>query len=148
MKEIAGLRNPWNSCGPEVPQEPQHEEDDDEKFARAFPFDGVSAPDVGPVVGWANSTRYDLPFAGRSEMFVPEQLDLIRQPKVGKASDRLESIERSELESAAFMGRSDHVEDLVHVERDRYLRVLGNESKKATSLSDTIFARRNDGGKP
>jgi hypothetical protein len=26
------LRNPWNSCGPEVPQKPKNDEDDDEKF--------------------------------------------------------------------------------------------------------------------
>lgn len=32
MNEIAGLRNPWNSCGPEVPQKPKDDEDDDEKF--------------------------------------------------------------------------------------------------------------------
>ena len=32
MNEIAGLRNPWNSCGPEVSQKPENDEDDDEKF--------------------------------------------------------------------------------------------------------------------
>jgi hypothetical protein len=32
MNKIAGLRNPWNSCGPEVPEEPKNDEDDDEKF--------------------------------------------------------------------------------------------------------------------
>jgi hypothetical protein len=32
MHEIAGLRNPWNACGPEVPQKPEKDEDDDEEF--------------------------------------------------------------------------------------------------------------------
>ena len=32
MNKIAGLRNPWNSCGPEVPQKPENDEDDNEKF--------------------------------------------------------------------------------------------------------------------
>lgn len=32
MNKIAGLRNPWNSCGPEVPQKPKNDEDDDKKF--------------------------------------------------------------------------------------------------------------------
>jgi hypothetical protein len=32
MNKIAGLRNPWNSCGPEVPQKPKNDEDDDEEF--------------------------------------------------------------------------------------------------------------------
>ena len=32
MNEIAGLRNPWNSCSPEVSQKPKNDENDDEKF--------------------------------------------------------------------------------------------------------------------
>lgn len=32
MHKIAGLRNPWNSCGPEVSQQPENNEDEDEKF--------------------------------------------------------------------------------------------------------------------
>lgn len=32
MNKIAGLRNPWNSCGSEVPQKPKNDEDNDEKF--------------------------------------------------------------------------------------------------------------------
>ncbi len=32
MNKVAGLRNPWNSCGPEVPEQPKNDEDNDEKF--------------------------------------------------------------------------------------------------------------------
>ena len=32
MNEIPGLRNPWNSRRPEVPQKPKHDEDDNQKF--------------------------------------------------------------------------------------------------------------------
>ena len=32
MHKVAGLRNPWNSGRPEVPQKPENHEDDDEKF--------------------------------------------------------------------------------------------------------------------
>ena len=32
MNEIAGLRNPWNLCRPEVSQKPKNDQDDDEKF--------------------------------------------------------------------------------------------------------------------
>jgi hypothetical protein len=32
MNETARLRNPWNSCGPEVSQKPKNDENDNEKF--------------------------------------------------------------------------------------------------------------------
>ena len=32
MYKIAGLRNPWNSRGPEVSQKPQNDKDEDEEF--------------------------------------------------------------------------------------------------------------------
>jgi hypothetical protein len=32
MNEIAGLRDPWNSRGPEVSEKPKDDEDDDEQF--------------------------------------------------------------------------------------------------------------------
>jgi hypothetical protein len=38
MNKIAGSRNPWNSCGPEVPQKPKNDEDDDEKFEHVVSF--------------------------------------------------------------------------------------------------------------
>ena len=43
MNEIAGLRNSWNSCGPEVPQKPKDHEDYDEKFEHERFLSVVSA---------------------------------------------------------------------------------------------------------
>jgi hypothetical protein len=48
MNQIAGLRNPWNSCGPEVPQKPKNDEDDDEKFEHER-FLSIASPITQPL---------------------------------------------------------------------------------------------------
>ena len=71
MNKIARLRNPWNSCGAEVPQKPKNHEDDDEEFEHERFLSIVEAAIMMLVVQLrrTESTRRRVPAGGVTVYF-------------------------------------------------------------------------------